>query len=145
MKLHLENMESVNIIDSYGNGFITVNKEKYIGSIFFGKIGNIQNWEVGKYSDITSEKIMLLLYNFYNDVAKQGKLEIERKRYLPEFLLIGTGNSYEVIDNDALLPLYKKGIGVEIMNTRSAIYTYNMSILNNREVIFAAIPMSDDI
>ncbi|AFZ82689.1 Mth938-like domain-containing protein [Candidatus Kinetoplastidibacterium crithidiae] len=145
MKLYLENIESVNIIDSYGNGFITVNKEKYIGSIFFGKKGNVRNWEINKHIDITSEKIMLLLNSFCNDVDKQKKVEINHNEYLPEFLLIGTGNSYEIIDNDVLLPLYKMGISVEIMNTRSAIYTYNMSILNNRDVIFAAIPMRDNI
>ncbi|MBW0454464.1 MAG: Mth938-like domain-containing protein [Candidatus Kinetoplastibacterium crithidii] len=145
MKLHLENMESVNIIDSYGNGFITVNKEKYIGSIFFGKIGAVKNWGINKYTDITSEKIILLLNNFCNDAVAQEKLEIDYNEHFPEFLLIGTGNSYELIDNDVLSPIYKKGLSVEIMSTRSAIYTYNMSILNDRDVIFAAIPVNDNV
>ena len=57
----------------------------------------------------------------------------------PEIVLIGTGAKLTFPDRALLAPLYKAGIGVEIMDTPAACRTYNILLGEGRGVLAAVI------
>ncbi|AGF46921.1 conserved hypothetical protein of the DUF498 family [Candidatus Kinetoplastibacterium desouzaii TCC079E] len=132
MKLYLENSNYINTIDSYGNSFIEINKKIYEKPIYFTVNSEVKEWIVDDITNISTKDISFLIKNRLLDLDLNYNL-----------FLIGTGNKYKNIDMKIFIPLFNKGIGVEIMNTRSAIYTYNMITIQNRNIIFAASPITN--
>lgn len=55
----------------------------------------------------------------------------------PELVLLGTGESIEFPSPALTETLYRKGIGVEIMDTAAACRTYNVLMYEKREVVAA--------
>jgi uncharacterized protein len=57
----------------------------------------------------------------------------------PEIVLLGTGREFKFPDAALLAPLYKAGIGVEVMDTPAACRTYNILLGEARNVVAAII------
>jgi uncharacterized protein len=57
----------------------------------------------------------------------------------PEIVLLGTGASLRFPEPALLAPLYKAGIGVEVMDTPAACRTYNILLAEGRKVLAAVI------
>ena len=57
----------------------------------------------------------------------------------PEIVLLGTGPAFRFPDAARLAPLYKAGIGVEVMDTPAACRTYNILLGEGRNVVAALI------
>ena len=57
----------------------------------------------------------------------------------PTIVLLGTGAKFQFPDPARLAPLYKAGIGVEVMDTPAACRTYNILLGEGRDVLAALI------
>lgn len=57
--------------------------------------------------------------------------------YDPEIVLLGTGLRLRFPDPAVSLPLLRRGIGVEVMNTAAACRTFNLLLSENRRVVAA--------
>ena len=55
----------------------------------------------------------------------------------PEIVLLGTGAQFRFPEPALLAPLYKAGIGVEVMDTPAACRTYNILLGEGRNVVAA--------
>ena len=66
--------------------------------------------------------------------AVQGILDQE-----PEVAILGTGRRQQFPDKSILLPLLRRGIGVEVMDNSAAGRTYNLLAAEGRKVIAAFI------
>lgn len=59
----------------------------------------------------------------------------------PEVVLLGTGANQCFLHPSRLAPLYRAGIGVEIMTTAAACRTYNILVAEERRVVAALLPI----
>ena len=59
--------------------------------------------------------------------------------YQPKLVLLGTGLKHRFPDPALLAPLYRAGIGVEVMATEAACRTYNLLADEGRHVLAALI------
>ena len=57
----------------------------------------------------------------------------------PEIVLLGTGTTFAFPEAALLAPLYKAGIGVEVMDTPAACRTYNILLGEGRNVVAALV------
>lgn len=53
----------------------------------------------------------------------------------PEIFLLGTGANLQFPDQKWLLPFYHQGIGVEVMDSQRAVYTYTVLSSEHRHVL----------
>ena len=53
---------------------------------------------------------------------------------LPAILLLGTGSSHQIPPMSLLMPFWEKGVGVEIMDSQKACFTYTVLAAEGREV-----------
>ena len=60
---------------------------------------------------------------------------IESLNPLPEILLLGTGPTLKIPPDSLLRSIFKQGIGVEFMDTRSACHTYSILSSEGRNII----------
>ena len=81
----------------------------------------VENWPVTGISAIDAE-------------ALQRVLDLE-----PEVLILGTGERQRFPPPPALLPMLRKGIGVEVMDNAAAGRTYNLLAAEGRKVVAAFI------
>ena len=58
-----------------------------------------------------------------------------------EVLIIGTGNTFELVEPALRIALRQKGIGVEAMTTPAACRTFNVLLTEGRKVAAALLPM----
>ncbi|AGF48362.1 conserved hypothetical protein of the DUF498/DUF598 family [Candidatus Kinetoplastibacterium oncopeltii TCC290E] len=131
MKLHYENNTSNNVINSYKEGSISINGIIYTDNILFSKNGKILKWDILDVHNINYKILLYMLESIgYPDNSKKPI----------EFILIGAGNKYngETINNITNI-VSNIGIGIEIMKTQSAVYTYNAMLMQDRQVLIALI------
>jgi uncharacterized protein len=57
----------------------------------------------------------------------------------PEIVLLGSGAAFRFPEPALLAPLYRAGIGVEVMDTPAACRTYNILMGEGRNVVAALI------
>ncbi|MGB0134772.1 Mth938-like domain-containing protein [Dokdonella sp.] len=81
----------------------------------------VENWPV---TDIDS----------LDEDAIRALLPIE-----PEVVILGTGERQQFPDRTLLLPIMRKGIGVEVMDNAAAARTYNLLAAEGRRVVAAFI------
>ncbi len=58
----------------------------------------------------------------------------------PEVVLLGTGAKQQFLHPSRLAPLYRAGIGIEIMTTAAACRTFNVLVAEERRVVAALLP-----
>lgn len=81
-----------------------------------------------------------------NDWPVENAREIRQEHFdvilelNPEVVLIGTGQKQLFLSPELLMPFYRHGIGVEMMNTQAACRTFNVLISDNRKVTAALLP-----
>ncbi len=119
MKLHLSNAGDRYAFTGYGEGYVLVNQQRFESSLVLlpGRI--IPEWEVRKVADLAPGAVEFL-----------GALEVD-------ILLLGTGQTQQFPPPDALKPLARKGIGVEVMDTGAACRTFNILMAEDRRVAAA--------
>jgi uncharacterized protein len=59
----------------------------------------------------------------------------------PEVVLLGTGGQQRFLHPSRLAPIYRAGVGIEIMTTAAACRTYNILVAEERRVVAALLPV----
>jgi uncharacterized protein len=116
MKLHLTQAEGQNLITSYGEGWVEINRKRYAHSLIVLPESIIEDWQVSDFEGLTIEHFQ-----------KLAALK-------PEVVLLGTGAKHRFIHPRLTAPLTALGISVECMDTAAACRTYNILMSEGRQV-----------
>ena len=121
MKLSIESAEGRNLFTGYGEGFVEVNGTPHRANVVVSADGVDPGWSEGPLESLTE--------------AHMARLADAR----PEIVLLGSGAAFRFPPPAVLAPLYRAGIGVEVMDTRAACRTYNIRLGEGRRVVAALI------
>ena len=121
MKIERELPDGRNAFTGYGAGYVEVNGTRYAQSLVVGAERVIADWPAAGIDALTADHLAAIL------------------ELAPEIVLLGTGPAFGFPDRATLAPLYKAGIGVEVMDTPAACRTYNILMGEGRNVVAALI------
>ncbi len=121
MKFHLEDAGGKNTFTGYGEGYVEVNRARHAASLVVTGDRLVTDWPATAVTSLAPDHMAAI---------------VELK---PEIVLIGTGARLTFPDRALLAPLYRAGIGVEIMDTPAACRTYNILLGEGRGVLAAVI------
>ncbi|WP_371322446.1 Mth938-like domain-containing protein [Dechloromonas sp. ZY10] len=121
MKLHQTHLAGLNIFTAHGEGFVTVNHEKYEKSLIVTPENIVPAWTEAK-PDALSEA----------DMQQLMQLGVE-------VVLLGTGKQLRFPPGPLLRPFAPAGIGIEVMDLPAACRTYNILAAEGRKVAAALI------
>ena len=121
MKFEREQATGKNAFSGYGEGYVEVNQARHASSLVVTADRLVTDWPATTIGALAPDHI-----------AAIAELQ-------PEIVLIGTGARLEFPDRALLAPLYKAGIGVEVMDTPAACRTYNILLGEGRGVLAAVI------
>jgi len=119
MHLNLDRNNSQNIIRAYAVGSITINEQRVERSVIVTPTQMISDWPPQQFSELEASHF-----------AQLAPLK-------PEIVLLGTGVRQQFPSAQATSPLLSQGIGVEVMDTAAACRTYNIIMLEGRQVAAA--------
>lgn len=125
MKIEREQAAGKNQFTGYGNGYVAVNGARHSASLVVSGERLITDWPAASLDALTADHLAAI---------------VELK---PEIVLLGSGPTFRFPEPALLAPLYKAGIGVEVMDTPAACRTYNILLGEGRNVIAALIVGSD--
>tara|TARA_R110002110_G_scaffold404606_1_gene623088 strand:+ start:99647 stop:100018 length:372 start_codon:yes stop_codon:yes gene_type:complete len=103
-------------ISRYQPGKIWVNQLCYRNSILISPTSFQADWVPQTFSELQPKH----LHNLFDTP--------------PEIFILGTGEHLHFPASEWLLPFYEKGIGVEIMDSLRAVYTYTILCSEERQV-----------
>jgi uncharacterized protein len=121
LKFHLDQTGGKNVFSGYGEGYVAVNGVRHHESLVVGADRLITQWPAKSVEGLGADNLAAL---------------VEMR---PEIVLLGTGMRLQFPGPALLAPLYKAGIGVEVMDTPAACRTYNILLGEGRNVIAALI------
>jgi uncharacterized protein len=121
VKIEREQAEGKNLFTGYGEGYVAVNGARHSGSLVVSGERLVTDWPARALEDLKPDHLAAI---------------IELK---PEIVLLGTGATFRFPEPALLAPLYKAGIGVEVMDTPAACRTYNILLGEGRNVVAALI------
>src|SRR5690349_9722206 len=102
MKIAQESGAGGNRFTGYGAGYVEVNRTRHVQSVVVGAEGVIVDWPAASVANLNADHIAALV------------------ALAPEIVLLGTGATFAFPEPALLAPLYKAGIGVEVMDTPAA-------------------------
>lgn len=105
----------------YGEGYVAVNGTRHSASLVVSGERLVTDWPAASLDALTADHLAAI---------------VELK---PEIVLLGSGATFRFPEAALLAPLYKAGIGVEVMDTPAACRTYNILLGEGRNVIAALI------
>ena len=121
MKLHLAQTAGLNIFTAYGDGFVTVNHEKYEKNLIVTPEQIHEAWTAALPDALSAEDLQPLL------------------TLGAEVVLLGTGKRLRFPPGPLLRPFAPAGIGLEVMDLQAACRTYNILAAEGRKVAAALI------
>lgn len=121
MKIEIQNEASNYVIQSYDTDGIKVNDEIITRSFILRENKLIKNWPVADIAD--------LQFSDLSDICDQA----------PEVIILGSGKQMYFPAQEILSAVYKKNIGLEVMDTYAACRCYNILLSEGRDVIAALI------
>ena len=121
MKIEREQPDGRNTFTGYGAGYVEVNGTRYAQSVVVSGERVIADWPAAGIDALSADHLAAIL------------------ELAPEIVLLGTGATFGFPDRATLAPLYKAGIGVEVMDTPAACRTYNILLGEGRNVVAALI------
>ena len=119
MRFAQDDCDSDQLIRAYGNGLITIGEQQYSKSLILTRNRLIADWRPQQVAELRHEDFDLVL------------------EMLPEVLLLGTGCALKSPSPALTARLLQSGIGVEVMDTAAACRTYNILLLEQRNVVAA--------
>jgi len=140
VQLHREPRTALNTVTGYGEDYIEVNDTRYHHPIYFKPHGEISEWSVNHFTEITLEhietaaglvKASTSALDFLNDTPQVNYIDA------PEVIIIGTGKRQAFISPSILAPLMHARIGIETMDSKAAARTYNVLMSEGRKVAIA--------
>jgi uncharacterized protein len=121
LKIEREQAAGKNLFTGYGDGYVAVNGARHSASLVVSAERLITDWPAASLEALTADHLAAI---------------VELK---PEIVLLGSGPTFRFPEPALLAPLYKAGIGVEVMDTPAACRTYNILLGEGRNVIAALI------
>lgn len=121
MKIERDQPQGKNSFTGYGEGYVEVNKTRHAASLVVTADRLLTDWPVESVERLDADHVAA--------IAGLG----------PEIVLLGTGARLQFPDPALLAPLYKAGIGIEVMDTPAACRTYNILMGEGRNVVAALI------
>lgn len=121
MKISLESPEGRNLFTGYGDGYVDVNGARHHANVAVAADAITPGWTAGPLEAVTEDHI--------------GRIAAAQ----PEIVILGSGAAFRFPHPSVLAPLYRAGIGVEVMDTRAACRTYNILLSEGRRVVAALI------
>ena len=121
MKIARDSTEGRNAVTGYGEGYVEVNRARHTASLVVAPERLVTDWPAACLEAITADHLAA--------IVELG----------PEVVLLGTGRQFRFPEPALLAPLYKAGIGVEVMDTPAACRTYNILMGEGRNVVAALI------
>ena len=121
MKIAQETGPGGNRFTGYGEGYVEVNRARHTQSLVVGSDQLLVDWPAASMQGLNADHIAALV------------------GLAPEIVLLGTGSTFAFPEPALLAPLYKAGIGVEVMDTPAACRTFNILLAEGRNVIAAVI------
>ncbi len=117
MEMREEKRAGRNLISGYGEGGFRIGGQVHKGDIL-----------------ITPTKIYPWQVKSVKSIKKQSLKSIYESSFQPEFLLFGLGK--EVVDGVILARKLEKSLGTpcEVMSTGAAVRTYNVLVLEGRQI-----------
>jgi len=119
VKIEREQAEGRNLFTAYGEGWVEVNRKRYAASLVVSGDRVIADWPIASVAELSPDHLAAIL------------------ELAPEIVLLGTGRTLTFPDRARLAPLYKSGLGVEVMDTQAACRTYNILLGEGRKVVAA--------
>ncbi|AFZ83674.1 hypothetical protein BCUE_0616 [Candidatus Kinetoplastibacterium blastocrithidii TCC012E] len=130
MKLYSEDYTSNNVINSYKEGSIKINGILYTDNVLFSNNSKILKLDMINIQDTDGMMLLEIFKSFQNQEESQKHIE---------FILIGIGNKSVSRDHYINKNRSNINIGIEIMKTQSAVYTYNALLMQDKQVLIALI------
>jgi len=127
MKFQLETSDH-NLISHYGPGVLAVNGQDYHSNLLITQNEVVEHWVEGNIHAVTEASFEPLL-----------ALPAESR---PEIVLLGSGDDHVFPSMALLATLKKRGLSVEVMNTRAACRTYSVLVSEYRSVAAGLIMIS---
>jgi uncharacterized protein len=121
VKIERDQPEGRNTFTGYGNGYVEVNAKRYHESIVVSADRIVTDWPAASVEALSADHMAAI---------------VELK---PELVVLGTGAKFQFPEAKILAPVYKAGIGVEVMDTPAACRTYNILLGEGRAVVAALI------
>jgi len=110
------------LLNSYGDGGFRVSGIKHEGSVL-----------------VFPEKTLSWPVTNIDDLSLDSLKDIGSEEFKVEILLIGCGNTMAFIDEEIRRSLKDRGIVVDAMDTGAAVRTYNVLLLEGRQVAAALV------
>ena len=124
MKLHLNNTEQINLIQSCDQSAqkfqLKIREKLYCNSLILTP-ENLEVWDVNEVSEVS-----------INDFQRLCEFEAE-------VIILGTGSTLVFPPQSITRPIIDKGIGLEVMDTPAACRTYNILAADGRKPVVGLI------
>ena len=121
MKFERDSPDGRNSFTGYGEGYVQVSGQRHVASLVVAGDRVIADWPAASVEALRADHFAAIL------------------ELAPEIVLLGTGAALRFPDAALLAPLYRSGIGVEVMDTPAACRTYNILLAEGRNVVAALI------
>ena len=121
MKIAQDRVEGSNAFTGYGEGWVEVNRTRHHASLVVSAARLITDWPATSVEALGADHLAA--------IVELG----------PEIVLLGTGAALRFPEPAQLAPLYRAGIGVEVMDTPAACRTYNILLGEGRNVVAALV------
>ena len=121
MKIAQDQLAGKNAVTGYGEGWVEVNRTRHRASLVVSAERLVTDWPAASIEALVPDHLAAI---------------VEMR---PEIVLLGTGPAFHFPEAALLAPLYKAGIGVEVMDTPAACRTYNILMGEGRNVVAALI------
>ena len=119
MKFHTSDAAGQNRFTGYGEGYVSVNHQRFEHSIVVSPTHDVTRWDVAGFETLTAGDFEKLL------------------ELAPEIVIFGSGNTLRFPHPQLTRALSARSIGVEVMDTRAACRTYNILIAEARQAVAA--------
>lgn len=116
MKLHQDQLTSLNTVTGYGIDHVLINKIRHDGNLLLTADRVVSGWAPGGFTGLSVE-----------DLVETCALGVE-------ILLIGTGRKQRFPAHSLLRPLIEARIGFEVMDLAAACRTFNVLVGEGRSV-----------
>lgn len=111
-------------VHSVSETAIRVAEQDYEGSVILSSEHLIDDWPITSFAALEAEHL---------DPVFDLK---------PEIVIIGTGKRQAFLSPELMMAFYRRGIGVEAMNTAAAARTFNVLVSEERNVAAILMPPS---
>ena len=121
MKFAQDSQDEGYVITAYDTDSISINSQPFSESLIITRTQLNENWGLSRIEMLQANHIDLVL------------------AFKPELIIIGTGSKLIFPSVSTYSAIIEQGIGVDFMDTHAACRTYNILMLEGRQVVLALI------